>query len=216
MDDELLRDGTRVVVRRAGADGRGLRLSGGASCIARYPHPGARGLHRLAQRGDVRRAVPVRACPRGKAAVFGEVGFAGAWAVDRRSRFAARGLPGIGRPASRLALASSGWRSPAHRRVRPGRCRSRLDGMAAAGGSRTFRSGRASFALCHRRLRRDLCVCARGVGGIDRGIDFGNRGSAARDRGPWRLADVDGHGRELPAALHVHALARCRRAARAI
>ena len=60
-------------------------------------------------------------------------------------------------------------------------------------------------------LRRDLCVCACGVGGIDRGIDFGSRRSAARDRRPWRLAHVDGHGRELPAALHVHALARCRR-----
>ena len=211
MDDELLRDGARVVVRCAGADGRRRRLSGGASCIARYPRPGACGLHRLAQRGDVRRAVPVRAGPRGKAAVFGEVGFAGAWPVDRRSRRAARGLSGIGRPASRLALASSGRRGPAHRRVRPGRCRSRVDGMAAAGGSRTFRPGRAGLALRHRSLRRDLCVCACGVGGIDRGIDFGSRRSAARDRRPWRLADVDGHGRELPAALHVHALARCRR-----
>ena len=182
MDDELLRDGARVVVRRAGADGRRLRLSGGASRIARYPRPGARGLHRLAQRGDVRRAVPVRARPRGKAAVFGEVGFAGAWPVDRRSRRAARGLSGIGRPASRLALAASGWRGPARRRVRPGRCRSRVDGMAAAGGSRPFRSGRPGFALRHRSLRRGLCVCARGVGGIDRGKDFGNRRSAARDR----------------------------------
>ena len=211
MDDELLRDGARVVACRAGADGRRRRLSGGASCLARFPRPGACGLHRLAQRGDVRRAVPVRACPRGKAAVFGEVGLAGALSVERRSRRAARGFLRIRRPASRLALASSDWRNPAHRRVRPCRCRSRVDGMAAAGGARTFRPGRVSLALRHRRLRRHLCVCACGVGWIHRAIDFDNRRSAARDRRPWRLAHVDGHGRELPAALHVHALARCRR-----
>ena len=211
MDDELLRDGARVVVCCTGADGRGSRLSGDASCFTRYPRPGACGLHRMAQLGDVRGAVSVRAGPRGKAAVFGEVGFAGAWPADRRSRRAARGLPGIGRPASRLALAPSGRRGPADRRVRPGRCRSRVDGMAAAGGSRTFRSGWASFALCHRSLRRDLRVCACGLGGIGRRKALDSRRSAARDRWARRLADVDGHGGELPAALHVHALTRCRR-----
>jgi hypothetical protein len=47
--------GARVVVRCTGADGRRRRLSGGAPCFTRYPRPGACGLHRLAQRGDVRR-----------------------------------------------------------------------------------------------------------------------------------------------------------------
>ena len=100
------------------------------------------------------------------------VGVAGAGPADRRSRRAARGLPGIGRPASRPGLASSDRRSPAHCRVRPCRCRSRVDGMAPAGGSCTFRSGRVGFALCHCSLRRDLRVCACGLGGTGRRSGF--------------------------------------------
>ena len=78
-------------------------------------------------------------------------------------------------------------------------------------GPARFRSGRACFTLCHRSLRRDLRVCACGVGGSGRRNALGIRSSAACNRGPRRLAHLDGHGRELPAALHVHARARCRR-----
>ena len=131
--------------------------------------------------------------------------------VDRRSRLAARGLSGIGRPASRLALASSARRGPAHCRVRPGRRRSRVDGMAAAGGSAhvSFSSGWLR-SVPPQPSARSLRLRMRG--GRDRSgeCDIGSRRSAARDRRAWRLADVDGHGRELPAALDVHALARCR------
>ena len=211
MDHELLRDGARVVVRGAGADGGGSRVSGGASGFARHARPGACGLHRLAQHRDVRRAISVRAGAGGTAVVFGEMGAAGAWPLDRRPCRAARGVPRIGRPASGLALAASGRRDAAHRRVRPGRRRSRRDGMAAAGGSGTLCPRRAGFAVRRRSLRCDLRVRACRVGGIDRGKAVGNRGAAARDRRPRRLADLDGHGGELPAALDVHAVARCRR-----
>ncbi len=206
MDHELLRAGGSVAARCACADGRRRRLSRGRSCVARYARPGARGLYRLAQRGHVRRAIPVRAGPRRKTAVLGEVGFAGLGPVDRWPCLAARWLPGIGRPVARLALASSGRCFSTCRRVRSDRRGPRVDSMVAPDGARAVRPGRVGLALRHRRIRRSVRICARRMDGIDRANDIGCRRAAARDRRPGRLAHIDGHGRELSRCLSMFML----------
>ncbi len=108
MDHERLRDGRLAWLLVALA----LMVAGGGFPAVDLASPDTLVLvhvvlYRLAQCGHVRRATPVRACPRRKTAIFGEVGAAGLGPADRRSCLAARRLPGIGRPVARLALASS-------------------------------------------------------------------------------------------------------------
>ncbi|WP_247341545.1 MULTISPECIES: hypothetical protein [unclassified Bradyrhizobium] len=72
-------------------------------------------------------------------------------------------------------------------------------------------TGPASFvlvglaSLCATAAFGAVFVFACGVGGIDRRINFGVRHPAPRHRRFRRLADLDGHGCQLPAPGHVHA-----------
>ena len=77
MDDELLRDGARVAVRCVA-----LMVAGSGYPSADLASPDTLVLVHMVcigwlERGDVRRAVPVRARPCGRAIVFREVGLAG-------------------------------------------------------------------------------------------------------------------------------------------
>ena len=137
----------------------------------RYARPCARGLHRMAQPGDVRRVVPVRSRSCRKASVLGALGVAGSRSADRRTLRTARGLSGIGRPATVLALAASARSGAARRRFRVDRRRPRVDRVAAADRSGPLRAGRPGLALCDRCFRRDLRVYACGMGWIGRDVE---------------------------------------------
>ena len=216
MDDELLRGGARVVVCCAGADGRGGRLSGrrilprpilsswcmwsasdGSAwrCAARCSSSCRSSWQSRCFRrsGRCRRLACLTA---GLAALLaGFLGLGGrlpAW-LWLLPVGAVLLIAGFGLVVVDLGLTA--WLRPA------GPARFVLVGLAS---------------LCATvSLRRDLRVCACGLGGIGRGNASGQRHSAARDSRARRLADVDGHGGELPVAVHVHAVSRCGRPARA-
>jgi hypothetical protein len=111
--------------------------------------------------------------------------------------------------APALALAASRWRRAIDHRLLPDCHQSRSDAAArtTAAGRRAVRCRGACLLMCHRRIWRNLCV--RTLRG--RHVAVSVRRAAACHRGAGRLAHIDRHGRELPAAFDVHAVAGCRR-----
>ena len=61
------------------------------------------------------------------------------------------------------------------------------DSMVAPNGARAFRPGRVGLALCHRRIRRSVRICARRMGGIDWGSRCWLRASRCTRSPAWAV-----------------------------